>query len=72
MVVDLKEFCGEIVESFQTTQGKSHQISFSSEGNSTQAGADASLLKHTLDNLLSNAIKYSPEGSSIRFTLGRC
>lgn len=69
VVVDLKEFCGEIVESFQTTQGKSHQISFSSAGNSTQARADASLLKHTLDNLLSNAIKYSPEGRSIRFTL---
>jgi len=68
-VLELKEFCREIVESYQITQGQSHQINFSIKGNSTQARADASLLKHILDNLLSNAIKYSPEGSSIQFTL---
>ncbi|MBD2463453.1 response regulator [Oscillatoria sp. FACHB-1407] len=67
--LELKEFCCEIVENFQITQGKSHQIIFVSEGNSSEARTDASLLKHTLDNLLSNAIKYSPKGSVIRFTL---
>ncbi|MDX2100874.1 MAG: ATP-binding protein [Leptolyngbyaceae cyanobacterium bins.59] len=67
--LELQEFCHDIVESFQITQGKSHQIIFASEGNFTEARADASLLKHILDNLLSNAIKYSPEGSIIRFTL---
>lgn len=67
--LELKEFCREIVESFQITQGKSHHIIFAIEGHTTQARADASLLKHALDNLLSNAIKYSPEGSVIRFTL---
>lgn len=68
-VLELEGFCHEIVESFQITQGKSHQIIFAIQGSSTQARVDTSLLKHTLDNLLSNAIKYSPEASVIRFTL---
>ncbi|MBE9229581.1 response regulator [Phormidium sp. LEGE 05292] len=69
-VIQLKEFCSEIVQVFQLTQGKSHQIVFSIEGDdSTQARMDGSLVKHILDNLLSNSIKYSPKGSMIRFTL---
>lgn len=68
-LLDLKDFCNAIVEDFQITQGKAHQILFSVKGDSTQARADASLLKHILDNLLSNAAKYSPEGSVIQFSL---
>lgn len=67
--IDLKEFCYEIVEAFQLTQGAAHHIAFSSESNFTQAKLDTSLLRHILDNLLSNAIKYSPKESVICFTL---
>lgn len=68
-LLDLKEFCREITEAFQMTQGRSHKMLFQVKGNATQARTDPSLLKHILDNLLTNAIKYSPEGSTIRFTV---
>ncbi|MGG6293692.1 sensor histidine kinase [Leptolyngbya sp. AN02str] len=67
--LELKEFCYEIVEAFQLTGGRSHQILFSTEGDCTQAEVDVGLLRHILDNLFSNAIKYSSEGSAVRFTL---
>lgn len=68
-LLELKEFCRDVVEAFQLTKGRSHQILFSTEGDCTQAEVDASLLRHILDNLLSNAIKYSSAGSIVRFTL---
>jgi PAS domain S-box-containing protein len=67
--LELKEFCRDIVEAFQLTGGRSHQILFSAEGDCTQAEVDADLLRHILNNLLSNAIKYSRVGSVVRFTL---
>lgn len=67
--LDLELFCRHIVETFQLTEGKSHEILFSVEGNSDNARMDTSLLKHIFDNLLSNAIKYSPKGGTVRFTL---
>lgn len=68
-LIDLKDFCSEIVETFKLTQGQAHQIIFIADDNSIPATLDANLLKHIVDNLLSNAIKYSPQGGVIRLTL---
>lgn len=68
-LLDLEQFCREIVEAFQYTQKNPYPILFSVQGSSTQGRADPSLLRHILENLLSNAIKYSPAGETVRFTL---
>lgn len=36
-----------------------------------KALADPALLRHIFSNLISNAVKYSPEGSSVDFTITR-
>ncbi|UBF26765.1 hybrid sensor histidine kinase/response regulator [Kovacikia minuta CCNUW1] len=68
-LLDLEQFCREIIEALQLTQENQSQILFCVQGNATYARVDPSLLKHILDNLLSNAIKYSPNRKPIRLTL---
>lgn len=67
--LELEKYCSEIVETFQLTTGREHQIIYVCEGTSVQVGMDPFLLKQIIDNLLSNAIKYSPKSGMIRFTL---
>ena len=51
------------------TLSKTTAIAFSSHGNAVPAYLDEQLLRHILINLLSNAIKYSPQGSTVQFSL---
>ena len=76
VLLDLVQFCRNLVEEIQTTT-KSHTITFISQNNCTDKGQsscervymDEKLLRHILSNLLSNAIKYSPQGCSVNFDL---
>lgn len=67
--LDAVSFCQELVEALQNTAGAQHSLTFSSSGNCTSACLDDKLLWHIFNNLLSNAIKYSPQGSTVFFTL---
>ncbi|MBD2043448.1 ATP-binding protein [Microcoleus sp. FACHB-672] len=67
--VELKKFCGEIMEEMQLNTDYQHPIEWICLGDCTEAKMDEKLLRHILSNLLSNAIKYSPPKSSIKFEL---
>jgi len=67
-VIELDNFCTEIVEQYQTSSPK-HEIYFSMTGMCDRAILDQKLVSHILHNLLSNAIKYSPAGGVINFDL---
>lgn len=66
--VNLEAFCQELTETLQLS-ASDRKLIFTCQNDCTQGVMDAILLKHILTNLLSNAIKYSPEGSSIQFSL---
>jgi signal transduction histidine kinase len=71
-LMDLENFCCNLVEELLLGSGKQHRLIFSRTGTHRAARAavmDKQLLRHILMNLLSNAIKYSPIGSTINFTL---
>lgn len=75
--VDLEGLCREIVEELQLSldgQQSTHgvtapTITFSIEGNETQAKLDEKLLQQIITNLLSNAVKFSPKGGIVRLDL---
>lgn len=67
-LLDLKQFCHQIVEEMQAGVNKNHSITLTIQGH-TSACLDEKLLRPILRNLLSNAIKYSPEDSNIQFDL---
>jgi PAS domain S-box-containing protein len=68
--INLVPFCRELVEELQPSEVPTHEITFTHEGkDATVTVLDKRLLRHILGNLLSNAIKYSPEGSTVEFSL---
>ncbi len=68
---DLITYCRDIVEEFQLNYHKTHQIEFVCEEAQLIVPIDRKLLRRALTNLLTNAIKYSPNNSTVRFTLAR-
>ncbi len=67
--LDLEQFCNELVEDLQLSDGERHIIDFESECQDVLAILDAKLLRHILTNLLTNALKYSPHGTTVRFSV---
>ena len=83
--LDVEKFCRNLVEELQLNDTDQHNITFACEWQSDgdnesflasssslphpQLCLDEKLLRQILENLLSNAIKYSPEGSTIEFSL---
>ena len=68
-LLDLREFCQDLIETLQITTGEQHPIQCHIEGNCHQVWLDEGLLRPILTNLLSNAIKYSPKGGDIQLNL---
>lgn len=67
--LQLVTFCSDLIQQLQSTVGSQHQIQFDVIGVPEIVYVDEKLLRHILSNLLSNAIKYSPNHSSVDFTL---
>lgn len=68
-LLDLTEFCRELMDELQQGVGFQHKITFSSEGQAADACMDKKLLWHLLNNLVFNAVKTAPEGSEISVNL---
>ncbi len=68
-LLDIAQFCCNLVEEMQLIAGTKHTINFVSQGECTNVCLDQRLLRHILTNLLSNAIKYSPQGGTVEFNL---
>ncbi|MBE9101555.1 HAMP domain-containing histidine kinase [filamentous cyanobacterium LEGE 07170] len=69
VLINIKQFCRELVEEMRQGIGNSHVIVFSSMGWCGESYVDPKLLRSILNNLLSNAVKYSPAGSRVDFVL---
>lgn len=68
-IIDLENFCWNLIEEMQLSAGSDYTITFVSQGSCTNAYMDENLLRSILANLLANAIKYSHKGGNINFAL---
>jgi predicted ATPase/signal transduction histidine kinase len=68
-LIDLIEFCQELVNSAQLGAKSGQTIHFSFPDKPVNISLDRKLLQHILVNLLSNAVKYSFPDSVVRFEL---
>lgn len=69
VMLDLENFCRELVNEMQLGAGQRHNLNFTSPSQPFDCYLDPKLLHQILGNLLSNAIKYSPLESDIELTL---
>ncbi len=68
-LLDLQEFCHQLVAEIQISAVINHEINHTIQGERTKAYLDENLLRHILTNLLTNAIKYSPLDTPVDFDL---
>ncbi|HEY9598766.1 MAG TPA: PAS domain S-box protein [Cyanophyceae cyanobacterium] len=68
-LLDLEQFCQQLLDEIRSTVGSDHTLNFSCQGECHRACLDERLLRSILTNLLSNAIKYSPQGGQIDLSL---
>jgi signal transduction histidine kinase len=68
-LLDLQEFCSQLVSEILISDGTSHEINFTIQGEPKKVYLDENLLRNTLTNLLTNAIKYSSLDTTVDFDL---
>ena len=68
-LVDLISFCEDVVEELQLSDRYQHRINFTHLGNIDSGYLDINLLQRIITNLLTNAIKYSPENTTVNFSI---
>lgn len=69
VLLNLENFCREIVEEIRMGIGVHHSITFQVRGEGSTALIDPALMRSILTNLLSNAVKYSSPGTSVTCVL---
>jgi signal transduction histidine kinase len=69
VLLNLEQFCRELIEEFSATENSSQKIIFTCDSHHTDAVMDEQLLHYLFGNLLSNAVKYSFPGGEIQFHL---
>jgi len=67
VMLNLKEFCREVIDEIELTDGKRHAFNFDCRIDGSMVEMDDKLLRQLLANLLGNAVKYSPQGSAVDF-----
>lgn len=69
--LDLPVLCAKLVDEGLSATNARCPVTFTCDGDFSDASMDEDLLRHIVSNLLSNAVKYSPEGSMVSFNLYR-
>lgn len=69
IVMDLPEFCADLIDDMQVSVSHQHTIAFSYENIQAPVWIDEQLLRHILTNVLSNALKYSAAGTTVQFLI---
>lgn len=71
--LELRSFCGRLVEEVQSATSRACpiELSFRDLGETAAVSADERLLRHILLNLLTNAVKYSEAGRGVEFVVQR-
>ncbi len=59
----------QLIDEVLVSDSDQHRIQFEKQGLDLVAFQDSILLRQVLENLLSNALKFSPQGSTVHFTL---
>lgn len=67
VLLELNDFCQELVDMARANLSPQHDLQYSYSGTDAVVEVDRVLLQHILLNLLSNAIKYSPAGGIVHF-----
>lgn len=70
-LIDLPTVCEKLVDESQSATVMRCVVEIRFEDDLSGAMSDEPLLRHIFTNLLSNAAKYSPEGSTVEFTVRR-
>jgi PAS domain S-box-containing protein len=68
-IVDLEQFCRELIVQLEMNHSIKSRIIFTSHGDCLSADVDEKILQIVLTNLLDNAIKYSPKDNKVNFIL---
>jgi PAS domain S-box-containing protein len=68
-VVDLDRLCQGIADDFQNTIDTQHQLNYRCTSENNLVTVDERMLVQAIVNLVSNAHKYSPEGTTVQFSL---
>ena len=68
-LVDLISFCEDVAEELQLSDRYQHRINFTHQGDIRSGYLDINLIQRIITNLLTNAIKYSPNNTTINFSL---
>ena len=69
--IDLPAHCIQLTEDAVQATNQHCPVTFTAEGDFSDATMDAALLRHIIGNLLSNAVKYSPADAHVDFKLRR-
>jgi signal transduction histidine kinase len=67
--VRLHNFCTDLVDEMQQTNGGNHVIELTVQKDLGHAFTDIQLVRSIFTNLIANAIKYTPQGGIIRFSV---
>jgi PAS domain S-box-containing protein len=71
VIMDLKNFCAQLVDEIASTTNRRCPVQFSIGEISQPARSDENLLRHVFANLLANAAKYSPPGTPVHFSVSQ-
>lgn len=68
---DINAFAEKITDECLSATHRKCPVIWKPEGDLSGAIADEALLRHIFSNLIANAVKYSPDGSTVEFTVHR-
>lgn len=67
--IKMRSWCTDFAAQMQERYGSQHRLNYSPPSDEYDYAADEEMMRQILEHLLSNAAKYSPEGSTVNFSV---